>query len=103
MKLLTLAECAAKKGVTRMTVYNAIQRGDLAASRKGKGRGLKVQEEACEQWTPLDHHSGGKRGAAIRWEGHVVEEKPKRPRGRPRKNKEQVTTLTTNTTKALEE
>lgn len=91
MKLLSLAECAAKKGVTRMTAYNAYKRGDLAATKKG--RSYKVREEVCDQWNPLDHSTGGKRGAAARWEGHVIEEKPKRPRGRPRKKTREVTKI----------
>jgi excisionase family DNA binding protein len=89
LKLLSTKECGERKGVTAMTVLNAINRGDLAFIRQG--RSFKIKEEVCDKWEPVDFSTAGKRGAQKRWEGHTVEEKPKRPRGRPKKNTEDVT------------
>jgi excisionase family DNA binding protein len=101
MKLLSTSECAERKGVSRIAIYKAIKRGDLAAIPSG--RSFKVKQEVCDKWEPVNSSTAGKRGAASRWEGHEKEVKPKRPRGRPKKKNAGVTTLTTKTTLSKEE
>ena len=48
-QLLTVAEVASRARVSMKTVYRAIQRGDLAASRLATNC-LRISEQAFEDW-----------------------------------------------------
>jgi hypothetical protein len=79
-----MSQVAEQKGMTRAGVHKAIQRGDIPAERVGHG--WVIPEAALEAFQPASPQDKGFAGAGARWSNHVKEEKPKRPRGRPRKS-----------------
>jgi hypothetical protein len=66
MKLMSITACARFHGVARGTIYNAINRGELA-SIPLEGGGRVIREDACKSWSKVDRKETGKRGAAARW------------------------------------
>ena len=84
-KLLSTGECAALLGLSRQAVTNAVRRGEIKAVRTG--RTYVVTQAACEAYRPMkDLSEQGRYAVSARWAGHEKPEKPKRGRGRPRKN-----------------
>lgn len=53
--LLSVTECAKKKGVTRQAIVSAIQRGTLPAQVVGKYYAIKPED--CDQYTPIKYPS----------------------------------------------
>ena len=83
-ELLSIPQCAQRRGVTRAALYLAIERGDLRATRLS--RNYVVTRADCDVYTPISRHESGKRGGATRWAGHEkAAPGPKQPIGRPRK------------------
>ena len=82
---LSVAECAARKGVSYMTILRAVKSGKIDSHSVGKVH--VIPEAACNSFEPETPKESGRRGGNTRWAGH---EKPepglKRPRGRPRKS-----------------
>jgi hypothetical protein len=53
--LLTVGTAAEKKGCSRQTIYNALDRGDLTeGSLRNSNMRLVVKDEAWEEWEPTD-------------------------------------------------
>lgn len=80
-KLLSTGECAFLLGVSRQAITAAIARGEIPATKAG--RNYVVKESDCMTYQPkIDPVERGRLGGP---KPKVTEEKPKRGRGRPRK------------------
>jgi excisionase family DNA binding protein len=78
--LLSTADCAQRKGVTEQAIRAAIQRGALPATKIG--RTFIITEADCDAYQPvMDIRDRAKKKVK-----EVEPDKPKRGRGRPRKN-----------------
>jgi excisionase family DNA binding protein len=89
-KLLSVPECALRKGVSRTTIYRAVANGSIPSVKVG--RAYAIAEGACDAFELTPPQEKGRRAMRTRWVGHEkpAEDKPKRPRGRPRKQTEKA-------------
>lgn len=87
-KLLTVAECAERHQISETAIYDAINRGDIQFIPVGSG--YVITEGACLAYqAKKDPAERGRMGALKRWGNkEPTEQKPKRPRGRPKKNQD---------------
>jgi predicted DNA-binding transcriptional regulator AlpA len=64
-KLISITECAERRGITRAAVHAAIKRGDLHAQKIGNT--FAVKEADCDSYMPTPPKERGAKGAAKRW------------------------------------